>query len=168
MLMIPQIPMIFMGEEIGSRAPFLYFTDHGPELAKAVREGRQREFAAFIDVSHGLNVPDPNSRDSFETSYPERDAPQAAEWSSLYRELLQLRRRHITPFLKTTRSISARALNDKAVMANWSLSGKRSLVIAANLGSEPVRIDKPHGNLIWGMPSDALPPHTTWVWRTDA
>ena len=44
----PFIPMLFQGEEWGASAPFLYFTDHPePDLGKAVREGRRKEFAAF-------------------------------------------------------------------------------------------------------------------------
>src|ERR1051325_7054552 len=46
-LLCPQIPLIFMGEEIASPTPFQFFTDHHGELADAVREGRRREFASF-------------------------------------------------------------------------------------------------------------------------
>lgn len=42
----PYVPMIFMGEEYGESAPFLFFEDFGdPQLVEAVRVGRQREFA---------------------------------------------------------------------------------------------------------------------------
>ena len=47
----PQIPLMFMGEETASEAPFLFFTDHNEELARAVREGRRREFASFPQFS---------------------------------------------------------------------------------------------------------------------
>ena len=43
-LLCPQIPLIFTGEEDTSTNPFLFFTDHNPTLADAVREGRRREF----------------------------------------------------------------------------------------------------------------------------
>ena len=47
-LCTPNIPLLFMGEEYGETAPFLYFTSHtDPALAQAVREGRRREFAQF-------------------------------------------------------------------------------------------------------------------------
>jgi maltooligosyltrehalose trehalohydrolase len=46
-LLCPHIPLLFMGEEYATRAPFLYFTDHQGDLADAVREGRRREFASF-------------------------------------------------------------------------------------------------------------------------
>ncbi len=49
-LLCPQIPMLFMGEEMASPTPFLFFTDHAPELGRLVREGRRREFAHFAGV----------------------------------------------------------------------------------------------------------------------
>src|SRR5205814_2039285 len=46
-LLAPQIPLLFMGEEWASTRPFLFFCDFAPGLAEAVREGRRREFAHF-------------------------------------------------------------------------------------------------------------------------
>lgn len=47
MLTGPFTPMLFMGEEWGARTPWQFFTDHtDPELARAVRDGRRREFGA--------------------------------------------------------------------------------------------------------------------------
>ncbi len=47
-LLSPNLPLLFMGEEYGETAPFLYFIDHGdPDLVDAVRRGRSEEFAAF-------------------------------------------------------------------------------------------------------------------------
>ncbi len=50
LLLSPQIPLLFMGEEYGSQAPFPFFTDHHDELADLVREGRRKEFAGFRRV----------------------------------------------------------------------------------------------------------------------
>ena len=47
MLLSPQIPLLFMGEEWASARPFLFFCDFAPPLAEAVRQGRRREFAQF-------------------------------------------------------------------------------------------------------------------------
>ena len=48
----PYTPMLFMGEEWAASTPWQYFTDHtDPELAAAVRAGREREFA-----EHGWTV----------------------------------------------------------------------------------------------------------------
>ena len=50
-LLMPQIPMLFMGEEWASDRPFNFFTDFHGELADAVREGRRKEFAGFAEFS---------------------------------------------------------------------------------------------------------------------
>ena len=73
----PQIPLIFMGEEVGSATPFQFFTDHHGELADAVREGRRSEFAsfaAFSDPARRAQIPDPNAAETFERSRPAPDA----------------------------------------------------------------------------------------------
>jgi len=164
LLLMPQIPMIFMGEEIGTRAPFLFFTDHGPELAKAVRDGRRREFAAFADVEHDREIPDPNSRASFTNSRPERDAPDAEAWRNLYAALLGMRQQHIIPHLKGAHTLESRALNGAAVLTRWALGNGAILTIATNLGAEPVIADLPQSKPIWGSASGQLSSHCTLAW----
>ncbi len=73
-LLCPQIPLLFMGEEAASVSPFLFFTDHNPELAKAVREGRRREFMGFSQFSDPAllaKLADPNELSTFDRSKPE-------------------------------------------------------------------------------------------------
>jgi maltooligosyltrehalose trehalohydrolase len=49
-LLAPFVPLLFMGEEYGERAPFQFFSDHiDKKIAKATREGRRREFASFTE-----------------------------------------------------------------------------------------------------------------------
>ncbi len=57
-LLAPMVPMLFMGEEWGSKAPFPFFCDFEGDLAEAVRQGRRREFAGAYD-KYGDEVPDP-------------------------------------------------------------------------------------------------------------
>lgn len=153
LLLVPQIPMLFMGEEIGSRAPFYYFTDHGPELAKAVREGRRREFAAFHGET-GREIPDPNAPDTFRQSDPTSNAADASSWRSFIKVLLALRREHILPGLRGAVSIGARTISEKAVIASWRLGNGRLLTIAVNLGSAPLEMSGPAGAPLWGSLND--------------
>ena len=77
LLLCPQIPLLFMGEEGASTSPFLYFTEHAAELAQAVRDGRRREFAKFSqfsDPKHLDKIPDPNAAVTFERSKPVADS----------------------------------------------------------------------------------------------
>ncbi|MEZ0496478.1 malto-oligosyltrehalose trehalohydrolase [Sphingomonas sp. IW22] len=146
LLLCPQIPLTFMGDETGSESPFLFFTDFHDELADAVREGRRGEFAAFpgfSDPQARAAIPDPNARATFEQSRPE-PGPDAAAWRTLYAELLGLRHAHIVPALDDAEALGAAAIGERAVRAQWRL-GARVLTIALNLGDAPVAVDLPNG-----------------------
>lgn len=166
----PQIPLIFMGEEVASRAPFQFFTDHHGDLAEAVREGRRREFAgfaAFSDPARRSEIPDPNSVDTFEHSRPAPDPTRGVARSELYRRLIALRREHIVPRLKSARATGAEAIGPLAVVASWRFDDTR-LTLVANLGSEPCAMKRPSGRLIFetadgagALEAGRLPPYTT-------
>ncbi|WAI81569.1 MULTISPECIES: malto-oligosyltrehalose trehalohydrolase [Achromobacter] len=146
-LLAPQIPLIFMGEESGSRAPFLYFTSHtDPALAQAVREGRQREFAAFPEFAgaNGEPVPDPNAETTWQKSSPwsGADNPEAQQWRDLYRALLDLRLRLIAPRMNGARNVFARAVGDHSVHARWRLGDGALLTAYINLGPMPAALPR--------------------------
>ena len=144
LLLCPQIPLMFMGDEIGSESPFLFFTDFRDELADAVREGRRREFAkfpAFADPAERARIPDPNAKATFEASVP-RPGPEAAGWRALYGALLALRAARIVPGLDDCASEGAEAIGDRAVVARWRLGSGR-LVLAVNFGDAAVAFDAP-------------------------
>jgi maltooligosyltrehalose trehalohydrolase len=91
-LLSPNIPLLFMGEEFGETAPFLYFIDHGdPDLVEAVRRGRRAEFASF---SWEGEIPDPQDLLTYERSRIHVNGPldprRAAQlrWT---RQLIELR-----------------------------------------------------------------------------
>ena len=98
MLTAPFIPLIFQGEEFAASTPFQYFADHDdPEMARAVSEGRRREFAAF-----GWDpavIPDPEKVETFERSklkWDEAGEGRHAEMMEWYRRLIRLRRSSIS------------------------------------------------------------------------
>lgn len=65
-LLSPYVPLLFMGEEYGETAPFLYFVSHGdPALVEAVRQGRREEFARFTWEG---DIPDPQAEVTFQQS----------------------------------------------------------------------------------------------------
>lgn len=146
LLLSPMIPLLFMGDEQGSRSPFLFFTDHHDELADAVREGRRAEFkgfAAFESSEDREQIPDPNSPKTFEASRPLTDTPAAEEWQALYRTLLELRRKHVVPSLPGIRSEGVTVLAEKALSACWRLENGDLLRIDLNLGETPCNVDLP-------------------------
>ncbi len=116
LLLAPQTPLLFMGQEYGEAAPFLFFTDYGdPALQKAVREGRRREFEHF--VAFGGEVPDPQDPETFERS--KLQLPKSGQWAVVsgqgnqrlemfewYRRLIALRREAVIPGERTCRAES--------------------------------------------------------------
>lgn len=92
-LLSPNLPMLFMGEEYGEVAPFLYFiSHHDPQLIEAVRQGRKREFAAFHAQGE---PPDAFSREAFNQSklnWELRNQGHHGVLLKFYQRLIQLRR----------------------------------------------------------------------------
>jgi maltooligosyltrehalose trehalohydrolase len=173
-LLCPQIPLLFMGEEWGASEPFQFFTDFHAELADAVREGRRKEFAAlpaFRDPETRQRIPDPNAIATFEASRPDFDAAQRSPHQQIldsYRELLALRRRALIPRLPGCQALGAEPLGDAAVVARWRLGDGALLVIAINLGEQPVPFDQREaGLLLYSSAATAegaeLPPRCCWA-----
>jgi maltooligosyltrehalose trehalohydrolase len=91
-------PLLFMGEEYDEQHPFTFFTDHtDPEIARATREGRKREFERFAAFA-GEDLPDPQDPATFRAAKLERSEADTSH-RRYYEALLQLRARlPDTPF----------------------------------------------------------------------
>lgn len=138
LLLSPMIPLLFMGDEVNAGEPFLFFTDRHGELAEAVREGRRNEFAdfaAFQNPENREHIPDPNALSTFQQSKPTFTDNAHTE---LYRHLLNLRHRHITPHLPGCVALGAQVLAECAVTARWRLGSGSLLQIDLNLSAVPV------------------------------
>ncbi len=96
--LVPYTPLLLMGQEWRASTPFLFFTDHEPELGRKVTEGRREEFrgfAAFRDRAAREKIPDPQAEKTFlrsKLNWKELEEGQHAGCLRLYRELLKLRR----------------------------------------------------------------------------
>src|ERR1043166_174378 len=100
---VPNVPLLFMGQEWSERAPFLYFTSHTDrELGRAVRRGRMEEYDAFVrgegETESTLGgFADPQSELTFERSKLDWDSlarSPHAEVLRFYRDLLATRARY--------------------------------------------------------------------------
>jgi maltooligosyltrehalose trehalohydrolase len=106
LLLLPHIPMLFMGEEWQTQKPFPFFCDFHDELATQVREGRRQEFAhnpAFNDPQEQQRIPDPNSKTTFTSAildWQEVEQPEHRHWRLFYQQLLSARHQVIIPMLK--------------------------------------------------------------------
>jgi maltooligosyltrehalose trehalohydrolase len=157
LLLTPQIPLLFMGQEWATATPFLYFTSHEGDLADAVRNGRRREFArfaAFSDPSLRESIPDPNDLRTFGASIPdtvESADPRAASWLDLHRRLLAIRAADIIPRMQGARAIEATALGEQAVRARWRMGDGSELTIAVNFGAHPIACPPPEGRCLFAV-----------------
>ena len=163
LLLSPQVPMLFMGEEWGTERPFLFFTDFHGELADAVREGRRREFKgfkAFADEAVRATIPDPNAAETFGQStldWGEREREPARGRLRFVRRLLELRARHIVPALDGVGGDTGEGgvVGGQAIGVRWRLKGC-TVHTLANLGPQPARgITKPGGAVLFAWPDDA-------------
>jgi len=146
LLLAPQVPLMFMGEEWDASTPFLYFCDFHGELADAVRDGRRQEFtrfAAFADARARARIPDPNDTTTFAACVlrraERRQAPHAARLEAT-RTLLALRQRHLVPRL-ARRSLGGTYDADAGLLqVHWVLGDGALWHLALNLRDEAVSL----------------------------
>lgn len=91
-LLSPYVPLLFMGEEYGETAPFLYFISHSDaRLIEGIREGRKKDFEVFKWED---DPPDPQDISTFERSrinWDSRSGGNNKLMLEFYRELIRLR-----------------------------------------------------------------------------
>src|SRR6195952_2061200 len=134
-LLSPMIPMLFMGEEWGSAAPFPFFCDFKGDLADAVRNGRRKEFAGAY-AKYGDEIPDPLKEATFQSAvldWNARDLPKAHQRLTLVRELLSIRQQQLVPRLAGARFGEASVEGNGLLTANWRMADGGTLQLLANL-----------------------------------
>lgn len=173
-LLSPHIPLLFMGEDWGETRPFAFFTDFEGDLARAVREGRRREFAsfpAFEDAALRDRIPDPNAIGTFEASRIDWSRPTSAEgraWLGFTKGLLALRHKRIVPHLKGAGGDAGRVLlaRDGLIAVDWHLNGA-VLGLRANLSETAAILPDAAGICLLGTPGP-LAAHEVAIWLEEA
>jgi maltooligosyltrehalose trehalohydrolase len=140
-LTAPFVPMIFQGEEYAASTPFQYFADHeDPEMARAVKDGRQGEFAAF--GWRPEDIPDPEDVETFKRSklnWDEVGEGEHAEMLDWYRRLIKLRR--ASPSLNDGEPGQTKVSFDEE--KRWLVMERGAVTVMCNLGAAPVALDHP-------------------------
>ncbi|HSP79232.1 MAG TPA: malto-oligosyltrehalose trehalohydrolase [Myxococcaceae bacterium] len=140
-LLLPQTPMLFMGQEFFASSPFLYFVDHHPELQELVRQGRNAFLSQFPSTRQALEqegYQDPLGEEAFRQSkldWSERE--RNAEVVALHRELLRLRREDPVFAAQDATRLAGAVLSPQALVLRWfggEQEGDRLLLL--NLGTE--------------------------------
>lgn len=140
MLLSPQIPMLFMGEEWCSQKPFPYFCDFDEELNAAVRDGRRNELSKLPGFD-GDHVLDPTSLETFRSAildWERAGSKHGSTWIERYRQLIALRRERVVPLLARMRQGGRYAAENGVIRVEWPLEDGRHYILVANPTSHAV------------------------------
>jgi len=139
LLLGPQSPLLFQGEEFGSTAPFLFFADHEPELRRLVRKGRVEflsQFASIAAESDPENFPDPGDPETFVRSrldWTEREGN--ATHVALHTDLIALRQRDAV-LSAATREIDGAVIGPLAFVIRFFAADGNDRLLLVNLGAD--------------------------------
>jgi maltooligosyltrehalose trehalohydrolase len=137
MLLAPQTPLLFMGQEFGSSSPFVFFADHNHDLAPKVFKGRKEYLTQFPSASQALHeVLDPKARSTFDISkinWQEKEKNKHIYY--LHADLLKLRREDEVFKKQDRRNIEGAVLNDHAFVLRYQSADAHRLILV-NLGTQ--------------------------------
>lgn len=164
-LLTPMLPLLFMGEEWGTEAPFPFFCDFHGDLAKAIREGRRREFRSAYE-RYGDDIPDPLDEKTFASAkldWDELKEGQKKERHVFVQRLLAIRRQEIIPRLRGSKFQPPPDIKELDT-AQWIMGDGTKLTLTANLtDSRRDGIVPDLGRRIWGENVDPRDPWAV-VW----
>ena len=141
-LLMPQTPLIFMGEEWNTTTPFPFFCDYtGRPAGEHLNEERRETFRKMVPRPSEEEIdraPDPQKESTFNSAklkWSDLKKPAHATWLSFYRELIALRRKEIIPLLATVSEYSGthQVVGLGAWVCTWNLAGGARLHLAVNL-----------------------------------
>jgi maltooligosyltrehalose trehalohydrolase len=165
LLLAPETPLLFMGQEFGSSKRFVFFADHVEWLASKVHAGRREflaQFPSFASQESAAQVPDPADMKTFESckiDHGERLTNTAT--FRLHADLLAIRRDDPVIAAQNRFGLDGAVLTPHAFVLRYAEGGEHRLLIV-NLGVETRYNPAPE-------PLLAPPPEKSWkaVWSSD-
>ena len=160
LLLSPQTPMLFQGQEFAASSPFTFFADHPPELAASVKKGRfefLRQFRSLASAKMRSHLPDPIDPETFEAcrlDFSERE--QHPESYNLHCDLLRLRREDPVFGAEPRGGIDGAVLGDQLFVLRFFGGGDDRLLLV-NLGIDvdlspvPEPLLAPPENMRWRL-----------------
>ncbi|MBA2484551.1 MAG: malto-oligosyltrehalose trehalohydrolase [Nitrospira sp.] len=168
LLLAPQTPMLFMGQEFAASAPFLFFVDFPPgELAGQIYQGRKEflaQFPSYGSPDAQASIADPCEAAVFQRSkldWSERD--RHAEWLVLHRDLLRLRREDPVIVQQARELVDGAVIGPAAFVLRYTGVEGDDRLLLVNLGADLPCRPAPE-------PLLAPPIGRSWsfVWSSDA
>jgi len=158
-LLSPFVPLLFMGDEYGEKAPFQYFVSHSDkDLIEAVRRGRKEEFASF---KWSAEPPDPQSEETFRRSslnHALKKEPCHRALLEYHKELIRLR-----STLPALRSLSKEKMDvvtfeDDRILAVRRWNGNNEVLAIFNFNDTEVQLVHPMPHGVWRKRLDSDDP----------
>jgi maltooligosyltrehalose trehalohydrolase len=166
-MFMPATPMLFQGEEFAASTPFLYFADHGSELAALVRRGRSEflvQFPSIAEPDVRSALDDPGARATFDRCKLDADGPgRGAQALALHRDLFALRRADPTVAAQGAHGYDGAVLSSHAfVLRLFGATTDEDRLILVNLGPDIDLLPAPE-------PLVGAPPGRRWslVWSSE-
>lgn len=159
LLLAPATPMLFQGQEFGASAPFYYFSDHDPELARLVKEGRSeftRQFRSLDTAEMRAQVQDPGNPSVFERcklDLGERERHRPVY--DLHKDLLRLRREDKVFAAQKPRGLDGAVLAEECLLLRFFGEAGDDRLLVVNFGRD-VHLDP--------APEPLLAPPEGMVW----
>ena len=153
LLLAPQTPLLFQGQEYGAPQPFLFFADLPGDLGAAVRQGREgflSQFPSLATPEVRSRLADPGSYETFGRCrlQPEDRRRGGPIWS-LHRDLIRLRREDRV--FSSGPAVDGAVLGDESFLLRLTAPDGDERLLVINLGSDTRLID--HGEPLLAPPA---------------
>lgn len=157
----PQVPLIFAGQEFCASSPFYYFADREVDGVQRAKAGRKKFLSQFPGISFvdGPLVPHPSSKKAFFASkINQNERKLHKEMYKLHRDLLKIR--HKEPIFKKSgrKGIDGAVIGEYGfVLRYFGLSGDQDRLLIVNMGQDrelrpnPQPLLAPPRNYCWNL-----------------
>ncbi|MDR6817288.1 malto-oligosyltrehalose trehalohydrolase [Neorhizobium sp. 2083] len=162
LILSPQVPQLFMGEDYGESREFRFFGDYDDGPGRAAEGNISGETRGLDGAPDGFaqrdDVADPHAAEDFRLSklrWNRAREPQGQAHRDRMRTLIARRREHVVSGLHAVAPYSGTVLDaaDGVIAVDWRL-GDRLLQLRANLSKEERRVPPVSGVVIHSEPAD--------------
>jgi maltooligosyltrehalose trehalohydrolase len=140
LLLGPQTPMLFQGQEFCASTPFFYFADHNEELAKKVQGGRREFMSQFPSMSSPevqARLADPSDPETYiQSKLNHSERSQHHEAVALHRDLLRLRREDPAFSRPRRGQLDGAVLGNHAFVLRFFRSDGQDRLLIVNFGPD--------------------------------
>lgn len=167
MLLAPQTPMLFMGQEFSASAAFTFFADHVAALSREVHAGRRdfvSQFAAHAEATLQALIPDPGKERTFSSCKLDwSECERHGAMLNLHRDLLRLRAHDPAISRQDVAALDGATLSEHCLVLRWFDSDHGDRLLIVNLDME-----LPAGSI--AEPLLAPPRGSGWqvLWNSEA